>query len=142
MSCLEDADKIFGPAQTAVARAVADAAEEGIIPEEKAEDLVVIVSVFIHPDAEDYRKIYQYNYSVPNSPSEGAMEGYPSIRKVITEKDREAIQSWDSAGSALWNPPYLQVALDLDSMEEMERIIVHSRNRGKDTLFEAGTPPG
>ena len=32
---LEDASKIFGPAQTAVARAVADAVEDGYIPKEK-----------------------------------------------------------------------------------------------------------
>ncbi|MBC7119883.1 MAG: formaldehyde-activating enzyme, partial [Methanobacteriaceae archaeon] len=45
IGCLEDANKVFGPAQTAVARAVADAVEEGIIPKEKVEDLVIIVSV-------------------------------------------------------------------------------------------------
>jgi len=59
---LKDADKIFGPAQTAVGRAVADAVSEGIIPKDKIENLVIIASVFIHPEAEDFRKIYQYNY--------------------------------------------------------------------------------
>ena len=59
---IEDANKVFGPAQTAVGRAIADAVEEGIIPKDKADDLVIMVSVFIHPEAKDYRKIYQYNY--------------------------------------------------------------------------------
>ena len=59
---LEDASKIFGPAQTAVARAVADAVEDGYIPKDIVEDIVINVSVFIDPSAEDYRKIYQYNY--------------------------------------------------------------------------------
>jgi len=39
----------------------------------------------------------------------------------------------------LWNPPYLQVALDLDNMEEMERIINSLPDRER-ILLEAGTP--
>ncbi len=62
VGCLDDANRIFGPAQTAIGRAVADAVAEGIIDKEKAEDLVILVTVFIHPEAKDFRKIYQYNY--------------------------------------------------------------------------------
>ncbi|MCK4928909.1 MAG: formaldehyde-activating enzyme, partial [Methanosarcinales archaeon] len=43
---MEGAAKIFGPAQSAVARAVADALDEGIIPKEQAEDIVIVASVF------------------------------------------------------------------------------------------------
>jgi len=139
VSCLEDADKVFGPAQTAVARAVADSVEEGIIPEEKAEDLVVIVSVFIHPEAEDYRKIYQYNYGATKLALRRAMEGYPSVRKVLSEKDRGSHPIMGFRAVRLWNPPYLQVALDLDSMEEMERITNTLPDRER-ILLEAGTP--
>ena len=35
---LDDASKIFGPAQTAVARAVADAVEDGYIPKDIVEE--------------------------------------------------------------------------------------------------------
>src|SRR5512138_3227464 len=51
---MEQAAQIFGPAQTAVAKAVADAVAEGVIPKDRVEDLVIIVSVFIHPAAKDY----------------------------------------------------------------------------------------
>ncbi|MCP8322351.1 MAG: formaldehyde-activating enzyme, partial [archaeon] len=54
---LEDAEKIFGPAQSAVAKAIADAVEEGIIPKEQSEEFVIIVSVFIHPRGRDYQRI-------------------------------------------------------------------------------------
>ena len=37
---LDDASKIFGPAQTAVGRAVADCVEEGIIPKDKVEEML------------------------------------------------------------------------------------------------------
>ena len=44
---MEQANLIFGPAQAGVAKAIADAVEEGIIPANKADSWVVIVSVFI-----------------------------------------------------------------------------------------------
>ena len=50
---MEDTGKIFGPAQAAVAKAIADSVEEGIIPADKLDDWVIIVSVFIHPQATD-----------------------------------------------------------------------------------------
>lgn len=136
---LKDADKIFGPAQTAVGRAVADAVNEGIIPEDQAEDLVILASVFIHPEAEDFRKIYQYNYGATKLAIQRAMDGYPSMKKVLAEKDRGSHPIMGFKAVKLWNPPYLQVALDLDNMDEMERIINSLPDRER-ILLEAGTP--
>ncbi len=137
--CLDDANKIFGPAQTAVGRAVADAVTEGILPKEDAEDMVLIISVFIHPEASDYRKIYQYNYGATKLALRRAMEGYPSVNKVLAEKDRGAHPVMGFKVTRLWKPPYLQVALDLDNMQEMERIIDSLPDRER-ILIEAGTP--
>ena len=134
-----DAEKIFGPAQTAVSRAVADAVQEGLIPEDKAEDLVILASVFIHPEASDYRKIYQYNYGATKFAIRRAMEGYPSVGKVLAEKDRGAHPIMGFKVVKLWNPPYLQVALDLDNFDDVERIINSLPNRER-ILLEAGTP--
>ncbi|MDI3548930.1 MAG: hypothetical protein PWQ15_32 [Methanobacterium sp.] len=136
---LDDANKIFGPAQTAVGRAVADAVEEGIIPAEEAEDMVLIISVFIHPEASDFRKIYQYNYGATKLALKRAMEGYPSVNKVLAEKDRGTHPIMGFKVNRLWNPPYLQVALDLDNMQDMERIIDSLPDRER-ILIEAGTP--
>ena len=47
VSGMGDANKIFGPAQAAVAKGIADAVEEGIIPMNKLDDWLIIVSVFI-----------------------------------------------------------------------------------------------
>lgn len=136
---LDDANKIFGPAQTAVGRAVADAVEEGILPAEEAENMVLIVSVFIHPEASDFRKIYQYNYGATKLALRRAMEGYPSVNKVLAEKDRGAHPVMGFKVNRLWSPPYLQVALDLDNMQDMERIIDSLPDRER-ILIEAGTP--
>ena len=139
VGCLEDANKIFGPAQTAVGRAVADAVEEGLIPTDKVEDIVILASIFIHPEAEDYRKIYQYNYGATKLAIRRAMDGYPSAKKVLVEKDRGTHAIMGFKVVRLWNPPYLQVALDLDNFDDVERIINKLPDRER-ILLEAGTP--
>ena len=136
---LDDASKIFGPAQTAVARAVADAVEDGYIPKEIVEDIVINVSVFIDPSAEDFRKIYQYNYGATKLAIRRAMEGYPSIEKVLAETDRGTHPIMGFRVQKLWSPPYLQVALDLDSKEAMAKILNDLPDKER-VLVEAGTP--
>ena len=54
---MKQAVQMFGPAQFAVAKAVADSVAEGVIPADQAEDLVIVCGVFIHPAAEDDAKI-------------------------------------------------------------------------------------
>src|SRR5438093_13522415 len=54
--------QMFGPAQAAVAKAVADSVAEGVIPKSEAENLCIICGVFIHWEAKDNAKIYKYNY--------------------------------------------------------------------------------
>src|SRR6201997_2693226 len=49
----KQAVQMFGPAQAAVARAVADSVQAGVIPRDKADDYCVLVGVFIHWDAKD-----------------------------------------------------------------------------------------
>ena len=136
---LDAASKIFGPAQTAVARAVADAVEDGYIPKDIVEDIVINVSVFIDPSAEDYRKIYQYNYGATKLAITRALEGYPSIDKVLAEKDRGTHPIMGFRVQKLWSPPYLQVALDLDSKEAMAKILNDLPDKER-VLIEAGTP--
>ena len=49
--------QMFGPAQRAVALAVADCVADGTIPQEEADNLFVCVGVFIHWEASDNKKI-------------------------------------------------------------------------------------
>ena len=83
LSKLEDSNKIFGPAQAAVAKAIADAVEENLIPMNKLDEWLIIVSVFIHPEAKDYRKIYQYNYGATKLALSRALKNYPPIEKIF-----------------------------------------------------------
>ena len=78
---------MFGPAQKAVGKAVADSVAEGIIPKAEAENLVVIVGVFIHWDAKDKDKIFQYNYEATKTALQRAIRGEPKIDEVLAKKD-------------------------------------------------------
>jgi bifunctional enzyme Fae/Hps len=136
---MEDAGKIFGPAQFAVAKAVADAVEDGILPKEIIEDWVVIVSVFIHPKAKDERRIYHYNYSATKLALNRALQSYPSLEKVMYDKDRARHPFMGFRAPRLWRPPYLQIALDNPNIDMIKRV-VSQLPRNDSILLEAGTP--
>ena len=84
---MKQAVQMFGPAQAAVAKAVADAVGEGIIPKDQCEDLVIVCGVFIHPAAEDNKKIYDYNYTATKEAIANAMSNKPSADEMIAGKD-------------------------------------------------------
>ena len=84
---MRQAVQMFGPAQAAVAKAVADAVGEGIIPKDQAEDLVCVCGVFIHPEAEDDEKIYNYNYEAVKESLKSALAGKPSADDMLAKKD-------------------------------------------------------
>ena len=79
----KQAVQMFGPAQAAVARAVVDSVESGVIPKDKADDLCVMVGVFIHWDAADDKKIYDYNYQATKESIARALGKQPSVADVI-----------------------------------------------------------
>jgi 5,6,7,8-tetrahydromethanopterin hydro-lyase len=79
--------QMFGPAQKAVAKAVTDSVASGVIPKDQADSLVVVCGVFIHWDAKDDKKIYQYNYDATKLAIQRAMRGEPKIDEVLKQKD-------------------------------------------------------
>ena len=136
---MADTGKIFGPAQAAVAKAIADSSEEGIIPREKLDEWVIICSVFIHPQASDYRKIYQYNYGATRMALQRALKNYPSLEKIIYDKDRAKHPIMGFKVPRLWRPPYLQIALDAPSLEGAKKVL--EQLPGSDRIIvEVGTP--
>ncbi|HBN75065.1 formaldehyde-activating enzyme [Rubinisphaera italica] len=83
----KQAVQMFGPAQYAVAKAVADSVADGVIPKDQAENLVIICGVFIHWDAADDKKIYEYNYEATKLSIQRAMKNEPSADEMIAKKD-------------------------------------------------------
>ena len=91
----DQAVQMFGPAQKAVAKAVTDSVAEGIIPKNQVEDLVIIAGVFIHWDAKDNAKIYQYNYEATKLSIQRAMRNEPKIDEIIAKKDTVKHPIWE-----------------------------------------------
>jgi 5,6,7,8-tetrahydromethanopterin hydro-lyase len=81
--------QMFGPAQAAVARAVVDSVRDGVISEAEADDLCIIVGVFIHWLAEDDKKVFDWNYQATKESIARAMAGEPAA-STVAEQAAEA----------------------------------------------------
>jgi 5,6,7,8-tetrahydromethanopterin hydro-lyase len=85
----KQAVQMFGPAQRAVAMAVADCVEDGTIPASEADDLFICVGVFIHWEAEDDKKIQEFNYKATKESIKRAVAGEPKASDVVSRKGKE-----------------------------------------------------
>jgi 4-hydroxy-tetrahydrodipicolinate synthase len=85
---MRQASMVYGPAQTAVAKAVADSVADGTIPKAAADDLILIVNVFVHPSAVDRQRVYINNYKAMRHAIRRAIEGRPTTDEIIENKNR------------------------------------------------------
>ena len=83
----KQAVQMFGPAQHAVAKAVADSVADGTIPADEADDVFICVGVFIHWEAADDKKIQDYNYQAIKESIARAVNGEPKAAEVISQRD-------------------------------------------------------
>ena len=86
----KQAVQMFGPAQRAVAMAVADCVEDGTIPAAEADNLFICVGVFIHWLATDDKKIQDYNYQAVKESIQRAVAGSPTAAEVVAKKGSSA----------------------------------------------------
>jgi 5,6,7,8-tetrahydromethanopterin hydro-lyase len=84
----KQAVQMFGPAQHAVAKAVADSVAEGVIPADEADDLFCCVGVFIHWEAADDKKIQEFNYRATKEAIARAVAGDPKASEVVAKRDQ------------------------------------------------------
>jgi 5,6,7,8-tetrahydromethanopterin hydro-lyase len=82
----KQAVQMFGPAQYAVAKAVADSVAEGVIPADEADDIFICVGVFIHWEAADDKKIQDFNYRAVKESIARAVSGQPSASEVVAKR--------------------------------------------------------
>ena len=61
-----------------------------MIPKSQAEDLVIVCGVFIHWQAADDKKIYDYNYAATMEAIQSAMKGKPTVDEMLAGKDKAA----------------------------------------------------
>lgn len=85
---MRQASMIYGPAQTAIAKAVIDSVADGTIPRQAVEDLVIIANVFVHPTAIDRQRVYINNYKAMRHAIRKSVEGRPSVDELLANKER------------------------------------------------------
>ena len=83
----KQAVQMFGPAQYAVAKAVADSVADGTIPADEADDLFICVGVFIHWLATDDKKIQDFNYRATKEALQRAVTGKPTAAEVTAQRN-------------------------------------------------------
>jgi 5,6,7,8-tetrahydromethanopterin hydro-lyase len=83
----KQAVQMFGPAQHGVAKAVADSVAEGVIPVDEADDIFISVGVFIHWDANDDKKIQDFNYTATKEAIARAVKGEPKASEVVAKRN-------------------------------------------------------
>jgi 5,6,7,8-tetrahydromethanopterin hydro-lyase len=84
----KQAVQMFGPAQHAVATAVMDCVKDGTIPAADADDLFICVGVFIHWQAEDDKKIQQFNYEATKQALKRAVAGEPTAHQALEQYEK------------------------------------------------------
>src|SRR5215471_17528107 len=84
----KQAVQMFGPAQHAVAKAVADSVADGIIPESEADNLFICVGEFIHWEAADDKKIQDFNYQATKEAIARAVKGEPKASEVVAKRNQ------------------------------------------------------
>src|ERR671925_1204853 len=75
--------QMFGPAQAAVARGVVDSVREGVIGQGDVDDLCIVCGVFIHWEATDDKKIFDYNYQATKEAIARALANEPSVGTIL-----------------------------------------------------------
>jgi len=85
---MRQASMVYGPAQTAIAKAVIDSVADGTIPKQAVEDLIIITNVFVHPTAVDRQRVYINNYKAMRHAIRKSVEGRPGIDELLENKER------------------------------------------------------
>ncbi len=85
---MRQASMVYGPAQTAVAKAVADSVADGTIPRAAVDDLIIIANVFVHPTAVNRQRVYINNYKAMRHALRKAIENRPTIEEILENKER------------------------------------------------------
>jgi len=136
---VEQVNQIFGPVQAAIGKAVADSVEDGVFEGIDTEEIVILASAFLDPSAADYNKIYRFNYGATKLALRRALDKFPDEKTLLKEKDRAAHAVMGFKVQRLWDPPYLQVALDLVDMGKVTQVLQSLPNNDH-LIIEAGTP--
>jgi len=87
---MRQAVQMFGPAQAAVAKAIADSVGDGVISKGQAEELVCVCGLVNQPEAADDKKSYDNHYEPTQMPVASSFINKPSADEMLAGKDEAA----------------------------------------------------
>ena len=135
---MSQVNEMFGPVQAAVAKAVADCVEEDAFKGLDIEGIVIMVSAFVHPDQRTTTRSTRTTTAQRSLPSTGRSTSFRTQR-LSCKKDRAAHGIMGFKVTRLWDPPYLQVAMDLVDMGKVAQVLKEVPQNDH-VIIEAGTP--
>ncbi|MFW9994516.1 MAG: 4-hydroxy-tetrahydrodipicolinate synthase [Candidatus Odinarchaeota archaeon] len=81
---MRHASLVYGAAQAAVAKAIVQSIEDGILP--SSEDIVMIANVFVHPSASRRKRVYINNYKAMRHAIRKCMENRATLEENLENK--------------------------------------------------------
>ena len=128
----KQAVQMFGPAQAAVAKAVADSVAEGH-PRNKCEEYVIVCGVFIHREAAVDKKIYDYNYQATKDAIASALRASRPSTKCSPARTKPRIRSAASSDlrsiTAFW---YHEESAKPGGCHPWFHLIAHEQTKNPD----------
>lgn len=76
----------WGPAQAGVARGVADAVADGVIPAARVGELLLVAAVWVDPAARDARAVFRNNARATRAALEAGARGEPRVEAVLAAR--------------------------------------------------------
>lgn len=83
---VKPATQLFGSIQQAVAAAVTDSVAAKVLADDSTNSSVLIVNVFLHPNAEDVAKLYQNNYEATRLAIKRAVSEEPTSAEIQIQR--------------------------------------------------------
>jgi 4-hydroxy-tetrahydrodipicolinate synthase len=82
----KQAEHIYDCAARGVQRAIEASIQDGFLPKEGLDDLVMIANVFVHPAAANRTRIEMNNFKAMRAAIRKALEGRPTLEELLCER--------------------------------------------------------
>ena len=83
----EHANLTWGPAQAGVARGVAEAVADGLVPGEEIDDLLLMAAVWVDWSADDAGEVYENNARATLAALEAAVARRPALDEILAARE-------------------------------------------------------
>ena len=83
----KQAGHVYDDAASGINLAIAASIEDGSLPQDALDDLVMIANVFVHPAAANRKRIEFNNYKAMRAAIRKAIEGRPTLEELLNEKE-------------------------------------------------------